>query len=234
MPVMGRPLRRDRRQAAPRRATDRSTSAWRSTWRRATASRTLMVPVILDAGAPAVRRFLARLRRARGEGAHEHAHRRRPRGRQHHAHQPGRAGHGRLGAAADDRPGHDRRHRLDRLPGGPRQHRRDDRRREGHDDDLDLRPPHHPGRRVRALPGADRGLPAGRARLLRGACSPRWAWSSVRPQSARAGGRGRRRTRALERPGAAVAQRGAAAGRAGRDRTARSALPQPRPPRRAP
>ena len=47
-------------------------------------------------------------------------------------------------------PGHDRRHRLDRLPARPRQRRRADRRREGHDDDLDLRPPHHPGRRVRA------------------------------------------------------------------------------------
>ena len=34
-----------------------------------------------------------------------------------HAHQPRRARHGRLGAAADDRPGDDRRHRLDRLPG---------------------------------------------------------------------------------------------------------------------
>ena len=42
-----------------------------------------------------------------------------------------------------------------------------DRRREGHDDDLDLRPPRHPGRGVRALPQGRRGAPAGRARLLR-------------------------------------------------------------------
>ena len=42
------------------------------------------------------------------------------------------------------------------------------RRREGPDDDLHVRPPHHPGRRVRPLPGADRGVPAGRRRLLRG------------------------------------------------------------------
>ena len=42
-----------------------------------------------------------------------------------------------------------------------------DRRREGHDDDLDLRPPDHPGRRVRPLPAADRGLSARRGRLLR-------------------------------------------------------------------
>ncbi len=68
-------------------------------------------------------------------------------------------------------PGHDRRHGLDRLPGRAREHRRDDRRREGHDDDLDLRPPDHPGRRVGPLPAADRGSPAGRGRLLRSACS---------------------------------------------------------------
>ena len=75
-------------------------------------------------------------------------------GAQRHAHQPRRARHDRLGATADERPGHDRRHRLDRLPGRPRQRRRADRRGEGHDDDLDLRPPRHPGRGVRALPGA--------------------------------------------------------------------------------
>ena len=44
-----------------------------------------------------------------------------------------------------------------------------DRRREGHDDDLDLRPPDHPGRGVRAASCRSiEALPAGRARLLRG------------------------------------------------------------------
>ena len=38
---------------------------------------------------------------------------------------------------------------------------------EGDDDDLDLRPPRHPGRRVRLLPAPDRGAAAGRGRLLR-------------------------------------------------------------------
>ena len=38
---------------------------------------------------------------------------------------------------------------------------------EGDDDDLDLRPPGHPGRRVRILPAPDRGAAAGRGRLLR-------------------------------------------------------------------
>ena len=44
----------------------------------------------------------------------------------------------------------------------------DDRRREGDDDDVDLRPSRHPGRRVRPVPPGRRGLPAGRARVLRG------------------------------------------------------------------
>ena len=68
-------------------------------------------------------------------------------------------------------PGHDRRHRLDRLPGrvGPRAGREDQgaRRLEGHDDDLDLRPPHHPGRGVGLVPAPDRRAAAGRGRLLR-------------------------------------------------------------------
>ena len=88
-----------------------------------------------------LRRLPRRLRRARREGAHEHADRGRPRRREHHPDQPRRHRHDRLGAAPDARPGHDHRHRLDRLPVGPRRDRRDDRRGEGHDDDLDLRPP---------------------------------------------------------------------------------------------
>ena len=66
---------------------------------------------------PELRRVPRRLQRAGREGAHQHAHRRRPHRRQRHAHQPRRDRHRRLGAAADGRPGHDRRHRLDRLPG---------------------------------------------------------------------------------------------------------------------
>ena len=46
-------------------------------------------------------------------------------------------------------------------------HRRHDRRREGDDDDVDLRPSHHPGRRSGQFLQVGRGLPAGRARLLR-------------------------------------------------------------------
>ncbi len=126
--------------------------------------------------APALRRVPGRIRRAGGEGAHEHADGGRPRGRQHHADQPRRPRHGGVGAAADERPGHDRRDRLDRLPGRPRRRRREHRRGEGHDDDLDVRPPRHPGGGVGTLPGARRGLPAGRERLLRGACSARSAW----------------------------------------------------------
>ena len=80
-------------------------------------SRTLMVPVIRDAGRMSFAAVPGRLQRAGGEGADQHADRRRPHRRQRHAHQPRRDRHDRLGAAADGRPGHDRRHRLDRLSG---------------------------------------------------------------------------------------------------------------------
>ena len=131
-------------------------------------SRTLMVPVIRDAGRLSFADFKAAFDAPDRQGAQQRAVRRRPRRREHLAHQPRRHRHDRLGPAPDGRPGHDRRHRLDRLPRGPRQRRRAARRREGHDDDLDLRPPDHPGRRVGPLPADDRGLPAGRERLLRG------------------------------------------------------------------
>ena len=65
---------------------------------------------------------------------------------------------------------------ADRLPAGARLDRLDDRRREGDDDDVDLRPSRHPGRRVGPVPPGRRGLPAGRARLLRvGLQGPRGA-----------------------------------------------------------
>ena len=127
-----------------------------------------MVPVIRDAGRLSFRQFLdaynALVEKARTNTLSADDLDR----REHLADQPGRDRHGRLGAAADGRAGHDRRHRLDLLPRRARGDRRADRRREGHDHDLDLRPPDHPGRRVRPLPEGDRGVPAGRARLLRG------------------------------------------------------------------
>ena len=80
------------------------------------------------------------------------------------------------------RPGDDRRHRVDRLPGrvGPRSGREAQgaRRLEGDDDDVDLRPPDHPGRRVGLVPAPHRPAAPGRGRLLRvgrrgaRACSP--------------------------------------------------------------
>ena len=130
-------------------------------------TRTLMVPVIRDAGRLPFAGFLAAfndlIARARDNKltADDLA------GGEHLAHEPRRHRHGRLGPAADDRPGHDRGHRVDRLPGRTRQRRRHDRRSEGHDHDLDLRPPHHPGRGVRSLPPAHRGAAGGRGRLLR-------------------------------------------------------------------
>ena len=54
----GPPLRGDRRQALPPSTTAPSTSAWPSTSRRRTARRTLMVPVIRDAGRLSFAEFL--------------------------------------------------------------------------------------------------------------------------------------------------------------------------------
>ena len=82
--------------------------------------RTLMVPVIRDAGRLSFSGFLDAfndlIARARENKltADDLA------GRQRLAHQPRRHRHDRLRSAADDRPGHDRRHRRDRLPARPR------------------------------------------------------------------------------------------------------------------
>ena len=58
-----------------------------------------------------------------------------------------------------------------------------DRRREGDDDDVDLRPSHHPGRRVGPVPAGRRAVPAGRALLLRaGLRRSRRARSAPRPR----------------------------------------------------
>ena len=64
-------------------------------------SRTLMVPVITDAGrtCPSTR-FLAAYDALVEKARTNTLIARRPRGRQHHAHQPRRAGHGGLGARA--------------------------------------------------------------------------------------------------------------------------------------
>ena len=83
-------------------------------------TRTLMVPVIRDAGRKNFADFKAAFDELIEKARDEHADRRRPHGREHLAHQPGRDRHHRLRPAAHGRPGHDRRHRLDRLPGGPR------------------------------------------------------------------------------------------------------------------
>ena len=58
------------------------------------------------------------VRGADPQDARELADRRRLHRHQHHADQPRRPRHRRLGPAADERPGDDRRHRLDRLPAG--------------------------------------------------------------------------------------------------------------------
>ena len=122
------------------------------------------------------------LRGAGREGAHQPPHARRLRRRDDVAHQPRRAGHGRVGAAAHGRPGQHHRRRRHRLSGGvlgrvrgaaPRF-----RRQQGHDRHEHLRPPRHPGRGVGGVPRhggspapgrpgllrADRGEPRARAR----------------------------------------------------------------------
>ena len=87
-------------------------------------SRTLMVPVIRDAGRLSFADFKAAFDALVDKARDERAAGRRPRRREHLADEPGRHRHDRLGAAADGRPGHDRRHRLDRLPRRARRRRR--------------------------------------------------------------------------------------------------------------
>ena len=119
----GAPLRGARRQAAPhrrRRRQPRHRRRRRKEGRQPHADG----PGHPRRGPHVVHRVQGRVRRAHRQGARQQAHRRRPHRREHLAHQPGRHRHDRLGPAAHDRPGHDRRDRLDRLPGRPRQHRR--------------------------------------------------------------------------------------------------------------
>ena len=198
-----------------------------------------MVPCIKGADAPRLRRLPRLLRGPDHQDAREQAHRRRLPGHQHHAHQPGRARDRRLGAAAADRPGDDRRHRLDRLSGrvGPRPGREDQGARglEGDDDDLDLRPPDHPGRRVGLVPAPDRPAAPGRGRASTSR-SPRrsrsrrtWSPTPTRPPPRRrrsAAAPRRRRPRSSAPPDRELLQ----AVQAGD--LAAQGLPHPRPPGR--
>ena len=202
-------------------------------------SRSLVVPVIHGASELSLPGLRRRLRRAGRRRARQHAQARRLPGRADHADQPGRHRDGRVGAAPDAGPGHDRRHRRDRLParsrpGGQAEARRAGRRK-GHDDDLDLRPPRHPGRRVGSVPQARRRAAAGRRRLLRQAV--RGARRRCRPGRRRPAEPDRHRRRPGSRgdhPGRLRGpRRGADAGGPGGHLDHQGA-PRPRPPRRAP
>ena len=118
-----------------------------------------------------LRRLPRRLRGDHPQGQEQQARRRRLPGRQRDAHQPGHDRHRPVGAAADARPGRDRRRRQHRLPGRVRGRRPPQpvvaRHLQGRHDHQHLRPPHHPGRRVGAVPEARPRAAARRARLLR-------------------------------------------------------------------
>ena len=201
----GPPLRARSTASRTASTTARSTSASPSTSRRRTARRTLMVPVIRDAGRLSFADFKAAFDDLIDKARDEHAHRRRPHRREHLAHQPGRHRHGRLGPAADGRPGHDRRHRLDRLPGRPR---RTSATMIGAEKVMTMTSTYD----HRIIQGAEsgrflqtrRGLPAGRERLLRGRLRRRSASSSAR--------RRRRRRPPPPRPPPRAAPRRRAAG----------------------
>ena len=128
---------------------------------------------------------------------------RRHAGRDDHAHQPRRHRHRRLGAAADAGPGHASSRPARSLPPAGRAGARGARRLEGHDDDLDLRPPRDPGRRVGRVPGAG----------SRSCCRARTA--STRASSESLGARAARRRAGARRAAAAPRRR---AGRARRPR----------------
>ena len=161
-PVMAHCLSGGRRQAAARRSrasiSPRPGRRRRAQGRHALAGR---ARCSRSADTMTSRSFVAALRRARRRRARQQAAAGRLRRREHLAHQPGRPRHGRLGAAADAGPGHDHRHRLDRLPA-----------RASADADPSplrelgvskvmtmtshLRPPRDPGRRVGRVPAPDR------------------------------------------------------------------------------
>ena len=242
LPGDGADLRGARRASRSRSRAGRSTSGSPSTSRRRTARHSLMVPAIKGSDEPRLRRLPLQLRRADREDAREQAHRRRLPGHQHLAHQPGRDRHRRLGAAPAQRPERDHRHRLDRLPAGVAARLAGTaeaaRRLEGDDDDLDLRPPGHPGRRVGRLPAPGRAAAAGRGRASTRRSPPTSASTPPAsppptpppPRRRRSAPRApQRRTEHRPRRG----RRRAAAGGPGRDLAAQG-LPHPRPPRRPP
>ena len=108
------------------------------------------------------------MRKARAEQAGG----RRLRRRHGDDHEPRHSRHDPVGAAADARPGRDRRRRRARLPGrsSPRPTPttlRRARHRQGRHADVDLRPPDHPGRRVGPVPEVRPRAARRRARLLR-------------------------------------------------------------------
>ncbi len=132
-------------------------------------SRTLMVPVIRDAGRLSFRQFLdaynALVEKARTNtlSADDLA------GANISLTNPGGIGTVASVPRLMVRPGHDCRHRYDLLPGRARGDRRADRRREGHDDDVDLlttgssQGATESGRFLKVI----EEWPPGRARLLR-------------------------------------------------------------------
>ena len=108
------------------------------------------------------------------------------------------------------------------YPPGLGEHRRDDRRGEGHDDDLDLRPPHHPGRRVRALPrSASRNTCSGERGFYEGVFASLGVELGPAPQppapAAAASAAAAAAASASDHRRRAGGQRGTAARRAGRD-----------------
>ena len=164
-----RHLRRGSPTASPARSSATSTSSLGLAvdMEKSDGSRTLLVPVIRDADTLDFRGFWARLRGPDPQGPHQQALARRLRRRHRHPHQPRHHRHGPVGAPAHARPGRDRRRRPPRLPGRvpgrrPRGARRAGRL-EGDDGHVHLRPPHHPGRRVRAVPQARPRAADGRA-----------------------------------------------------------------------
>ena len=96
--------------------------------------------------------------------------RRRLRRHHHQPHQPRHHRHPALGAPADGRPGRDHRRRRDGVPARVAGRRAGDPGQAGHlqgaDADLDVRPPHHPGRPERRLPAPRPPAAARRGRLL--------------------------------------------------------------------
>ena len=147
--------------------------------READGSRTLLVPVIKDADDLDFRGFwsayedLIRKVRTSKIGADDLA------GATVTLTNPGTHRHGAVGAPAHARPGRHRRRRSHRLPGRVAGRRSQGagraRRVQGGDHHLDLRPPDHPGRRVRAVPPAGAPAADGRGRRSTSGCSRPWA-----------------------------------------------------------